>query len=204
MTLGLESTLGVNMTKTLYSHFQNETGSENPIEISVHPELFLEYLRKVVPGAAVVIESTIVNAIRSSFILPKDKKSLSLTKAISLARIPILMHEENVQDEFTSRVLKCVQYSLRETCSDTALQVIFEDLNKTSRDGLIIAATHPERLLSFLKEMFGPLSKTIEASITREIEMEFEEDLDSKHRGFVDTINRLRMKYLEREVEWKD
>jgi hypothetical protein len=192
------------MTKTLYSHFENETGSRIPDDIIAHPEVFLAYVHRVVPGAAGIIERTIVDAIRSSFILPKDKRQLSMIEAIALARTPIIVRQENVEDEFESRVLKCVQYSLRETCSDASLQIIFENLNSTTRDGLKTASVHPEKLLSFLKDMFGPLSKTIEASMTREIESEFNEDLDSRHRSFAETVNRLRMKYLQRDVEWKD
>src|SRR5579862_6732435 len=115
--MGLESNLGKNVARTLYVQFQVATGLKNSDDLYEKPDQFMNFLKNLIPSAAPLIEKTIVDAIRSSFMLPKERQNLSLAEAISLAKIPTLVKGDDVLDEVESRIIKCVQYALRDTFS---------------------------------------------------------------------------------------
>lgn len=198
----IESNLGKNVAKTLYVRFQTETGLNPPDALYENPERFTEFLKTMIPSAAPLIENQIITAIKSTFILPKERVIRSLSEAISIAEIPVVVKGDVTLDEVEARIVKCVQYALRNTFSEPTVQVIFQKYEETTNLGLRTVATRPDGFLTFLKSMLGPPVRNIEHVFLREIISEFGDDIDLRPSNFVDTVNRLRMHYMEREMDW--
>lgn len=162
----------------------------------------MAFLNDLIPKAAPVIEKTIVDAIRSSFMLPKSREYLSLPEAIALARIPVLLKGDVTMDENEARILKCIQYALRDTFSEGTVQVIFEKFESTTNLGLRSVATRPDAFLLFLKSLFGPPVRNIEHVFVKELIVEFA-DVDLRpNTSFVDAVTRLRMNSMQGEIDW--
>lgn len=199
---GLESNLGKNVTVTIFSRFKLATGLSPPDDLYYKPEEFMAFLNGLIPKATPLIEKTIVDAIRSSFMLPKSREYLSLSEAIKLARIPVLVKGDVTMDEIEARILKCVQYALRDTFSEGTVQVIFEKFQITTSVGLRSVATRPDAFLLFLTSLFGPSVKNIEHVLVKELIVEFA-DVDLRpNTSFVDAVTRLRMNSMQNEIDW--
>lgn len=199
---GLEANLGKNVTITIFSRFRLATGLSPPDDLYYKPEQFMAFLNDLIPKAAPVIEKTIVDAIRSSFMLPKSREYLSLPEAIALARIPVLLKGDVTMDENEARILKCIQYALRDTFSEGTVQVIFEKFESTTNLGLRSVATRPDAFLLFLKSLFGPPVRNIEHVFVKELIVEFA-DVDLRpNTSFVDAVTRLRMNSMQGEIDW--
>jgi hypothetical protein len=198
----LETNLGKNVAKTLFFRFQSATGLDSSDGLYNSPDSFMSFLRTTIPSAAPMIETAIINGIRSSFMLPREKAISSLSEAITLAKIPAMVKGDVRMDEVEARIVKCVQYALRDTFSEATVQIIFGKFESTTNLGLRSVATRPDAFLTFLKSLFGPAVKNIEHVFMKELISEFSEDVDLRPTNFADTVSRLRMHFLEREMDW--
>ncbi len=198
---GLEANLGKNVTATIFSRFHIETGLSPPNDLYYKPEEFMKFLQQLIPRAAPLIEKTIVDAIKSSFILPKSRDVASLREAISLAQIPVIVKGDVTMDEIESRIVKCIQYALRDTFSEGTVQIIFEKFESTTNLGLRTVATRPDAFLTFLKSLFGPAVRNIDHVFVKELKAEFV-DVDLRAPNFVDAVSRLRMNSMQSEIDW--
>lgn len=198
----LEANLGKNVAKTLFSRFQRSYNIALQEDVYNLPDQFIAFLKETIPSSAPMIESAIISGIKSSFLLPKEKKISSLSEAIELATIPTTTKGDVEMDEVEARIVKCVQYALRDTFSESTVQVIFGKFEATTNLGLRSVATRPDAFLEFLKSLFGPAVKNIEHVFMKELLAEFSEDFDLRPTNFVDAVSRLRMNFLQRQMDW--
>jgi hypothetical protein len=198
----LEANLGKNVATTLLFHFRNSPHCDLSEGEYGDPEKFITFLRGTLPSAAPTIENEIIKGIKSSFILPKASPITSLSEAVALAKVPSLLEGDVEMNEVEARIVKCVQYALRDTFSEGTVQIIFGKFEKTTKLGLKSVATRPEEFLTFLKSLFGPAVKNIEHVFLREMISEFSEEFDLRPSSFVDMVSRLRMRFVEREMDW--